>query len=180
MTNKPSSTHKKIIAETLDGNKQQGYVKFPNFAKEKGLELLNSEGQHIQIPWKSLKIVWFVRDWDESTPSNLQSSTFSRRPRLEGLWVRLRFKDDTLLDGILVNDLLHLNPKGFLVTPPRPLTAAAKRCSYPAPRLSQRKSFPWSADKPSKPAAARAAPPPPARPGCSTPDFPFAPLSSYR
>lgn len=118
MTNKPSSTHKKIIAETLDGKKHQGYVKFPNFAKEKGLELLNSEGQHIQISWKSLKIVWFVRDWDESTPSNLQSATFSRRPRLEGLWIRLRFKDDTLLDGILVNDLLHLNPKGFLVTPP--------------------------------------------------------------
>jgi hypothetical protein len=117
MKKKATSTHKKVLVETRSGEKQQGYVKFPKFAKEKGMELLDPAGQIIEIPWKSLKIVWFVKDWEENAPS-LQTTTFNRRPRMEGLWLRLRFRDDTLLDGVLVNDLLHLDPYGFLISPP--------------------------------------------------------------
>ncbi|MFQ5695359.1 MAG: hypothetical protein ACE5HB_05170, partial [Terriglobia bacterium] len=32
--------------------------------------------------------------------------------------VRLRFRDEQALEGLLVNDLLHLSPHGFLITPP--------------------------------------------------------------
>lgn len=117
MKNKATSTHKKVLVETRSGEKQQGYVKFPKFAKEKGLELLDPSGQTVLIPWKSLKIVWFVRDWEDKAPT-LQTTTFNRRPRMEGLWIRLRFHDDTLLDGVLVNDLLHLDSYGFLISPP--------------------------------------------------------------
>lgn len=103
--------------ESLSGERVQGYVKFPKFAGEEGLEILDAGGQHQTIPWKSLKIVWFVHDWDTPTPKQ-QQATFPRRPRIEGLWVRLRFLDNSLLDGILINDLLQLNPHGFLITPP--------------------------------------------------------------
>ena len=117
MRKKATSTHKKVIAETSAGERLQGYVKFPNFAGDDGLELLDSAGQQQKLPWKSMKILWLVRDWEDSTPP-LEQTAFPRRPRVEGLWVRLRFRDDTAMEGILVNELLDINPYGFLVTPP--------------------------------------------------------------
>ena len=42
------------------------------------------------------------------------------RPKLEGLWVRMLFRDGEVLDGILPNNLLAWEIAGFTVTPPEP------------------------------------------------------------
>ena len=39
---------------------------------------------------------------------------------MDGLWVRMRFRDEEVMDGILPNNLLQLEPYGFTVTPPEP------------------------------------------------------------
>jgi hypothetical protein len=39
---------------------------------------------------------------------------------MEGLWVRLEFRDSDVMEGILANNLLQLEPYGFSVTPPDP------------------------------------------------------------
>lgn len=112
-----SSTHKKVLVETFDGQQVRGYVNPRHLDRAQGLELLDASGQRQELPWKKIKVAWFVRDWEENlAPPNRR--VFPRRPRLEGLWVRLRFRDDEMLEGILVNDLLHLDPQGFLLTPP--------------------------------------------------------------
>ena len=44
--------------------------------------------------------------------------TFTSRPRAEGLWVRLRFKDSEVLEGLMPADLLQATPEGYLVNTP--------------------------------------------------------------
>ena len=114
---KSSSTHKKVVVETFDQQRLPGYVNPRHFDAEEGLEYLDAAGQVQQLPWKNVKVAWFVRDWEEE-PTRPDRTLFLRRPRLEGLWVRLRFRDNEVFEGMLVNDLLHLSPHGYLITPP--------------------------------------------------------------
>lgn len=110
------STHKKVVVETLDGARHLGYLNVRNFERKEELELLDAEGQVQQLPWKDVKIAWFVQDWD--APVRPQQTVFQRRPRVQGLWIRLQFHDKEVLEGILVNDLARQGEHGFLLTPP--------------------------------------------------------------
>jgi len=114
---KSSSTHKKVVVETFDGERLQGYVNPRHMDREAGLEFLDAAGQLQELPWKNVKVAWFVRDWEEE-PARPDRSAFLRRPKLEGLWVRLRFRDQEVLEGMIVNDLLQASPHGYLITPP--------------------------------------------------------------
>jgi hypothetical protein len=57
-----------------------------------------------------------VRDFSELAA--LGRKTFTNRPRTEGLWVRLRFIDNDVLEGMMPNDLTQIIPDGYLITPP--------------------------------------------------------------
>ncbi|MFQ5777625.1 MAG: hypothetical protein ACE5IP_06420 [Terriglobia bacterium] len=111
------STHKKVWVETFEGEPVRGYVSPRRFDRPEGLEMMDAAGQVRTLPWKGVKTAWFVRDWDVP-PAPRDPRVFARRPRLEGLWVRVRFRDDEVMEGIVVNDLLHLSPHGYLLTPP--------------------------------------------------------------
>lgn len=114
---KAPSTHKKVVVETFTGQRVAGYVNPRQFDADEGFALLDPAGEVQQLAWKDLKVAWFVRDWQEE-PARPDRSVFLRRPRLEGLWVRLRFRDGEVLEGVIVNDLLHSSPHGYLFTPP--------------------------------------------------------------
>lgn len=116
---KSASTHKKVVVETFAGERVLGYINPRHFDGDAGLELLEAAGQVQQLPWKSVKVAWFVRDWEEPL-ARFDRALFFRRPRLEGLWVRLHFRDQEVLDGLLANDLLHLSEHGYLISPPDP------------------------------------------------------------
>ena len=48
-----------------------------------------------------------------------RSATFSRpAPKWTGLWVCLRFRDGDVLEGIIPNNLMQMEPCGFSVIPP--------------------------------------------------------------
>ena len=47
---------------------------------------------------------------------------FLTRPKIEGLWVRLRFRDDDVLEGVMPNNLLQLEHYGFTLIPPDSLS----------------------------------------------------------
>ena len=64
-----------------------------------------------------IKGVFFVRDF-EGNPDRAERKIFRSRPRLAGLWVRMTFKDTEVLEAILPNNLLEIDPLGYLVTPP--------------------------------------------------------------
>ena len=110
------STHKKVVVRKIDRDSVNGYVAPANFVHEGKLELLNTAGNVIAIDLREVKVVYFVREFGESdAPSR---KTFTTRPRTEGLWVRLRFKDGDILEGMMPNDLLQASVEGYLINPP--------------------------------------------------------------
>jgi hypothetical protein len=63
-----------------------------------------------------VKGVYFVREFGDS--ESLTRKTFPSRPRVEGLWVRLRFRDNEIIEGMMPNDLLQEGSEGFSILPP--------------------------------------------------------------
>ena len=110
------STHKKVVVRKMDRDSINGYVAPADFVREGKLELLNTAGNVVTIDLKDIKVVYFVREFgDADSPSR---KTFTTRPRTEGLWVRLRFKDNEVLEGMMPNDLSLTTAEGFLINPP--------------------------------------------------------------
>lgn len=109
------STHKKVIVRKTGRDSLRGYVS-PNFIVQGKLELLNQSGKVVWIDLAEIRSVDFVRDFnDPPTPAR---KTFTTRPRTEGLWIRLRFADNDVLEGMMPNDLVQVSADGYLITPP--------------------------------------------------------------
>jgi hypothetical protein len=70
----------------------------------------------IGIDLREIKGVYFVREFGDS--ESLTRKTFTSRPRTEGLWVRLKFKDTEIIEGLMPNDLAQQTSEGFLINPP--------------------------------------------------------------
>ena len=87
-----------------------------SFVNEGKLELLNTAGKLVLIDLREIKGVFFVREFNDS--ESLSRKTFAGRPRSEGLWVRLKFHDNDVIEGMMPNDLSQLSGDGFFVNPP--------------------------------------------------------------
>src|SRR6185437_5652725 len=105
----------KVVVRKLDRDSVNGYVAPNAFVVEGKVELLNMAGTLVSIDLKDIKGVYFVRDFSDSEIP--VRKTFTTRPRSEGLWVRLRFRDNEVLEGLMANDLTQLLPEGFLINP---------------------------------------------------------------
>lgn len=110
------STHKKVIVRKMDRDAVSGYVSPAQLVNEGKVEVLNTSGTVIAIDLREIKGVYFVREFGDS--ESLVRKTFTSRPRAEGLWVRLQFKDSEVLEGLMPSDLTQTIPEGFLVNPP--------------------------------------------------------------
>ncbi len=71
------------------------------------------------VPYSEMKLVCFVRDFQQGEPRK-ELRLFTTRPKMEGLWLRMHFRDGDAMDGILPNNLLQLDSFGFSVMPPDP------------------------------------------------------------
>jgi hypothetical protein len=109
------STHKKVVVRKMDRDSVSGYVG-AEFVHDGKLDLLNTSGTVISMDLREIKGVYFVREFGDS--ESLTRKTFTSRPRSEGLWVRLRFKDSEILEGLMPADLTQNLPEGYLVNPP--------------------------------------------------------------
>lgn len=110
------STHKKVVVRKMDRDSINGYVAAGAFITEGKFEMLNTAGNVIMIDIREVKGVYFVREFGDS--ETLARKTFTSRPRTEGLWVRLRFRDNETLEGLMPNDLTQITADGFFVNPP--------------------------------------------------------------
>jgi hypothetical protein len=110
------STHKKVIVRKMDRDSVSGYVSPAQFVNEGKLELLNTAGNVVAMDLREIKGVYFVREFGDS--ESLTRKTFTSRPRSEGLWVRLRFKDNEILEGLMPSDLTQNLAEGYSVNPP--------------------------------------------------------------
>ncbi|HLV95490.1 MAG TPA: hypothetical protein VKS44_09905 [Candidatus Acidoferrales bacterium] len=112
----PASTHKRVVALLLHGPPIRGYLDAGLLGHVEAIDLLTPDGDHRSIPTDEVKCVYFVREF--GADFDLERKTFLSRPKLDGLWVRLRFRDEDVLEGIVANDLLGLLNFGVQLTPP--------------------------------------------------------------
>ncbi len=111
-----ASTHKKVIVRKMDRDSVHGYVAAEDFLVGNKVELLNTAGNFVLVDLGEIKGVYYVRDFADS--NSLPRKTFTTRPRVEGLWVRLRFRDGETLEGLMPNDLSQVRAEGYFLNPP--------------------------------------------------------------
>ncbi len=115
----PASTNKKVLVLRFDRETLPGFVSPHSWLRADGLELLSTSGAVATIPYDEVRFVCFVRDFDQGEPRR-ELRTFTSRPKTTGLWLRLHFRDGEIMDGIMSNNLLQVEPQGFSFIPPDP------------------------------------------------------------
>lgn len=113
-----STTAKKVVVKRFDRENISGFVNPLSYLQPTAIELLKQDGALAVLPYEEVKSVNFVRDFEGTAAE--PSRIFMTRPKLEGLWVRMTFRDGELLDGVLPNNLLSWEIAGYTVTPPEP------------------------------------------------------------
>jgi hypothetical protein len=111
------STTKKVLIRRFDREPLGGFVHPQTFLQAAGVELLTPEGMVTIVPYEEVKTVSFVKDFDATEP---ERKVFNTRPKMDGLWVRMKLRDGEVMDGVLSNNLLQLDTYGFTVIPPEP------------------------------------------------------------
>ena len=114
-----ASTSKKVLVSRFDRAPVAGFVNPHGFLQSSGVELLEVSGNVLIIPYQDIKLVAFVKDFELSETWR-QKRSFTARPKLAGLWVRLRFRDGDALEGVIPNNLLLQDPEGYTMIPPDP------------------------------------------------------------
>ena len=95
----------------------QGFINPGSFLQSTGVELLSRDGAVSVVPYRQIKAVCFVKDWDGPTVLD-ERREFLGRPKNAGLWIQVRFRDGDTLEGTVANDLLLMDPAGVTFVPP--------------------------------------------------------------
>jgi len=109
------STTKKAVIQRFDKEALAGYVNPVTYLQPSGVEVLSVQGNIANVPYSEIKSLAFVREFEGE---EAEREVFLTRPKMEGLWVSLRFRDGSLMEGILANNLLQVETHGFTVIPP--------------------------------------------------------------
>jgi hypothetical protein len=133
-TRSPASTHKKVIIVLADRKNLRGYLNPSRLGENAPIDLLTPDGEHQEIPLAKVRSIYFVREF--SNDFEPERKSFLSRPKLDGLWVRLRFIDGDTLEGVVPNDLLGLLDNGLHITPPD-LNSSTDRIFVPRLALSE-------------------------------------------
>ncbi len=123
-----------MIVVLADKRSLRGYLNPVQLGQSDPIDLLTLEGEHEAIPLERLRSIYFVRQFSDDF--ELERKAFLSRPKLDGLWVRLRFKDNETLEGVVPNDLLSLLDNGVQITPPD-MNGATDRIFVPRAALSE-------------------------------------------
>jgi hypothetical protein len=118
---------KKVILRSFTNELAWGYLPQSGFLRDGQIILMATDGRATPIPIKTLKRIAYVRDFNldnKVNPERIGRMTFPARPRGDGIWLRLTFRDDELLEGLTTLDLAFadslLDDHGLFLTPPDP------------------------------------------------------------
>lgn len=112
----PATTHKKVVIVLADRKSLRGYLNPSRLGQCDPIDVLTPDGEHEEIPLGRVRSIYFVREFsDDFEP---ERKAFLSRPKLDGLWVRMRFSDGETLEGVVPNDLLSVLDNGIKITPP--------------------------------------------------------------
>ena len=112
----------------------RGYLNPAQLGQADPIDLLTLDGEHLEIELARVRCIYFVREFsDDFEP---ERKAFLSRPKLDGLWVKLRFNDGETLEGVVPNDLLALLDNGLQITSPD-LNSSTDRIFVPRAALSE-------------------------------------------
>lgn len=119
----------KVVAHLADGSLIKGYLQDESFDPlsagliGRGLPdkivVQIAEGGTKMVDIKSAKALFFVRTL-EGRNDYVELKFFERNPQIEGLWIKIRFKDGEITEGIVHNSLPFVADPGFFLRPPDP------------------------------------------------------------
>jgi len=118
----------------LDRKSLRGYLNPARLGQADPVDLLTPDGEHQELPLAKIRSIYFVRDFDDDFEP--ERKAFLSRPKLDGLWLRLRFLDGDSLEGVIPNDLLAVMDNGLQITPPD-LNSNTDRIFIPRSALSE-------------------------------------------
>ncbi len=130
----PASTHKKVVVLLADRKSLRGYLNPSALGGGDAIDLLTQDGEHEALPMEGIRSIYFVREFAQSYEPGRK--TFLSRPKLDGLWVKLRYTDNDVLEGVIPNDLTGLMGNGVQMTPPD-LTSNTERIFVPRSAIAE-------------------------------------------
>jgi len=133
-TRAPASTHKKVVIELDDKRALRGFLNPARLTGAETLDLLTPEGEHEAVAVDKIRAVYFVRELQEEFAP--ERKAFLNRPKLDGLWVKVRFRDDATLEGVIPNDLLKFLDNGLHLSPPD-FNSNTDRIYVPRPAIAE-------------------------------------------
>jgi hypothetical protein len=123
-----------VVLVLTDKKPIRGYLNPSRLGQSDPIDLLTPDGEHEEIPLGKVRSIYFVRDFaDDFEP---ERKAFLSRPKLDGLWVRLRYSDGETIEGVVPNDLLSLLDNGIQITPPD-LNSTTDRIFIPRSALTE-------------------------------------------
>ena len=123
-----------MVLVLTDKKPIRGYLNPSRLGQSDPIDLLTPDGEHEEIPLAKVRSIYFVRDFaDDFEP---ERKAFLSRPKLDGLWVRLRYSDGETIEGVVPNDLLSILDNGIQITPPD-LNSTTDRIFVPRSALTE-------------------------------------------
>lgn len=133
---------KKVILRSFSDELAWGYLPQSGFLRADEITLMAVDGRLTPFPIRTLKRIAYVRDFnldDRQDPERIGRLTFPARPRGDGIWLRLTFRDEEVLEGLTTLDLAFadtlLDDHGLFLTPPAPRSNTL-RIFVPRPALT--------------------------------------------
>ncbi|MGA8940277.1 MAG: hypothetical protein WB439_14035 [Acidobacteriaceae bacterium] len=132
---------KKVVLRSFSNDIAWGYLPQSAFLRDNIVQLMAVDGRLTPFPIRHLKHIAYVKDFnldDKLDPERIGRASFLARPRGDGVWLKLTFRDDNTLEGLSTLDLAFtdslLDDRGFFLTPPDP-RSNTQRLFIPRPAL---------------------------------------------
>ncbi len=119
---------KKALVYRFERETMAGFVDSGLETLSGQLPVLTPSGVLQQVSLEQIKVICFMRDWNDSPP--WQRNQYAVRPRQQGLWVRLQFQDGEQLEATMANNMTLMDPMFLAVSPPE-MGAGVQRVLVP-------------------------------------------------
>lgn len=102
-----ASSQKKVVVRSFRDPVAWGYLPQNSFVTDGTVSLIDPAGRVSNFQMNDIKWIAYVRDFylnDPLDPERLGRRAFPARPRAEGLWLRLEFRDGEQLEALVPVD----------------------------------------------------------------------------
>jgi len=103
-----AAAQKKVILRTFGDALMWGYLPQGGFLHAGGVVLMGVDGRLTTQLINDIKTIAYVRDFnldDRVNPERMGRKAFPARPRGDGLWLKLTFRDEDELEGLANFDI---------------------------------------------------------------------------